>query len=137
LRSVECHEFDGAAPLREVVKELHRVPELLLGLDTHPVREAVEMVGREIGGHGQVEIEGKELGMNLFVESLFDFCVHCQNSFCDDEWRRADRPKPSDSITLPARPPFLIGNQFVGCSGSVPVTECQSIHGRMLLNECA
>jgi len=89
LRPVERHELDRAAAFREVVKELHSVPELLLGLDPHPVRETVEVVGSEICRDREVEIERKELGVAR---------------------RYVSRPKPPNSITLPDGTPFPAGD---------------------------
>jgi hypothetical protein len=59
------------------------MPELFLSLDPHPVRKAIEVVSGKVRRHREVEIERKEFGVDLFVQSLFDLWVHWKLLFRD------------------------------------------------------
>ena len=48
--------YDAAVPVVDVVEEAHGVGGLLLVLYPHPVREALQILGLEVGGHRKVQV---------------------------------------------------------------------------------
>jgi len=77
LGGIDRLQFDPPATAQHVVVEPQRVLQLLLCLQLHPVGEAGKVLGLEVGGHGQIEISGEELVLDLLVESGLHRIVHC------------------------------------------------------------
>ena len=66
-----CSSTDLAVALEDEVVDLHRVSELLLRLDAHPVRGAEPVLRGEVRRHGEVKVGGVQFGVDLPVERLF------------------------------------------------------------------
>ena len=67
--------YRAAVPVVDVVEDAERVRGLLLVLDLHPVGEPRQGLSLEVGGHGEVEMRGVQLAVQLVVEGLLELCV--------------------------------------------------------------